>query len=69
MTAEGSVADRLVDVRPESGRPSLRELFREFLMIGMTSFGGGRAAYFQDALVKKRRWLNDDEFLEAVAVS
>lgn len=50
-------------------RPPLRDFFREFLLIGATSFGGGRAAYFQDALVKRRRWLTDDEFLEAVAVS
>jgi chromate transporter len=50
-------------------RPSLKDSFREFLLIGITSFGGGRTAYFQDALVKRRRWLTDEEFLEAVAVS
>lgn len=50
-------------------RPSLRDTFREFLLIGCTSFGGGRATYFQDALVRRRRWLSDEEFLEAVAVS
>jgi chromate transporter len=50
-------------------RPSLRELLRAFLVIGLTSFGGGRTAYFQDALVARRKWLTDDEFLEAVAVS
>jgi chromate transporter len=57
------------DVQAPARRPPLREFFREFLLIGATSFGGGRAAYFQDALVKRRRWLTDDEFLEAVAVS
>jgi len=50
-------------------RPSLRELLRAFLTIGLTSFGGGRTAYFQDALVARRKWLTNDEFLEAVAVS
>lgn len=50
-------------------RPSLRETFREFLLIGLTSFGGGRSAYFQDAFVKRRKWVTEDEFLEAIAVS
>ncbi len=50
-------------------RPSLFALFKAFLLIGVTSFGGGRAAYFQDALVTRRKWVTDEEFLEAVAVS
>lgn len=49
--------------------PSLRDTFREFLLIGLTSFGGGRSAYFQDAFVKRRKWVTEDEFLEAIAVS
>jgi chromate transporter len=51
------------------GRPSLPEVLRAFLWIGLVSFGGGRAAYFQDALVLRRRWLTQDEFLEAVAIA
>lgn len=50
-------------------RPSTRDLLREFLLIGCTSFGGGRASYFQEALVRRRRWLSSEEFLEAVAIS
>ena len=50
-------------------RPGLSALFRAFLVIGVTSFGGGRTAYFQDALVARRKWVTDEEFLEAVAVS
>jgi chromate transporter len=53
----------------ERPRPSLRDTFREFLLIGLTSFGGGRSAYFQDAFVKKRKWVTEEEFLEAIAVS
>lgn len=53
----------------DRARPSLRETFREFLLIGLTSFGGGRSAYFQDAFVKRRKWVTEDEFLEAIAVS
>jgi len=50
-------------------QPTLFALFKAFLLIGMTSFGGGRSAYFQDALVTRRGWVTDEEFLEAVAVS
>ncbi|HEY5477695.1 MAG TPA: chromate transporter [Tepidiformaceae bacterium] len=50
-------------------QPTLFALFKAFLIIGVTSFGGGRAAYFQDALVTRRKWITDEEFLEAVAVS
>ena len=50
-------------------RPTLPALFKAFIVIGMTTFGGGRAAYFQDALVTRRKWITDAEFLEAVAVS
>jgi chromate transporter len=50
-------------------RPPFLEAAREFLLVGVTSFGGGRSAYFQDAFVKRRKWLTDEEFLEAVAVS
>ena len=50
-------------------KPSLAAIFRAFLTIGMISFGGGRQAYFQDALVSRRKWISEAEFLEAVAVS
>ncbi len=50
-------------------QPSLLALFRSFLLIGATTFGGGRATYFHDELVVRRRWVTDEEFLEAVAVS
>lgn len=50
-------------------RPPYIEVLKAFLVIGLTTFGGGRSAYFQDALVIRRRWLTNDEFLEAVAVS
>ncbi len=54
---------------PPLARPSLRELGRAFGWIGTISFGGGRMAYFQDELVARRRWLTNEEFLEAVALS
>lgn len=54
---------------PNTVRPPLGAVVKAFLVIGLTTFGGGRAAYFQDALVTRRGWLSDEEFLEAVAVS
>jgi chromate transporter len=53
----------------ETRRPPLPDFVRAFLLIGATSFGGGRSAYFQDALVTRRKWLTEAQFLEAVAVS
>lgn len=55
-------ATRLAD------RPSVAEIFRAFFVIGLTSFGGGIVAYLRDALVEKRRWVDDDEFLAALEI-
>ena len=48
---------------------SLGELFRTFLVIGATSFGGGVVAYLRENLVTGRRWLDDQEFLAALEIS
>jgi chromate transporter len=58
-----------VTAEPAQPRPSLAAVFRAFLTVGLTSFGGGRTAYFQEAIIARRKWLSDGEFLEAVAVS
>lgn len=40
------------------------------LRIGALSFGGaGRMILFQDAVVKQRRWLSEEEFLECLTVA
>ena len=52
---------------PES--VSLAAIFRTFLWIGATSFGGGVVAYLRDYLVTRRGWLDDDDFVEALEVS
>jgi chromate transporter len=66
VTGEGTSETPLKDPADE---PTLHGLFREFLLIGATSLGGGRSTYFQDAFVRRRKWITDEEFLEAVAVS
>jgi len=48
---------------------SVRQIFLEFLFIGATSFGGGVVAYLRNGLVNKRGWVNDQEFVEYLAIS
>jgi chromate transporter len=43
---------------------SLPQLTRVFTWTGILSIGGGRAAFFYEALVVRRRWLRTDEFLQ-----
>jgi len=50
-------------------RPSHFELFRTFLSIGAISFGGGVVAYLRDALVRRKMWIDDKEFLELTSIS
>ncbi|MFY2764239.1 chromate efflux transporter [Arenimonas sp. MALMAid1274] len=47
-----------------------RGIFITFLRLGLTSFGGPIAhlAYFREALVVRRRWLDDGEFAQLVAI-
>jgi chromate transporter len=54
--------------RPE-GTPF--EVFRAFLKLGLTSFGGPIAhlGYFRDELVTRRRWVGEKEYADLVALS
>jgi chromate transporter len=47
---------------------SLFDIFLEFLMIGATSFGGV-VPYLRSALVTKRQWIDDKEFVEMLSIS
>lgn len=42
---------------------------RVFTWIGLTSIGGGRSGYFYEALVVRRRWISDEEFVEGLTLS
>lgn len=54
---------------PTTAKPGLWELFFEFMLIGAVSFGGGIIAYEKILLTEKKRWLTDDEFMAALAIS
>ena len=43
---------------------SVARVVRSFALTGILSVGGGRAAFFYDALVTRRRWMRVDEFLQ-----
>jgi chromate transporter len=50
-------------------RVSLLAIFRAFLVLGATSFGGGVVAYLRQALVVRERWLDDETFLAGLELS
>lgn len=56
---------------PESGphRPAASTLFLLFSLIGLTSFGGGLSARMMREFVEERHWLDEDDFLNGLALS
>jgi chromate transporter len=48
---------------------TLGEILRTFLVIGITSFGGGMAAvaFIERVCVHEKKWLNHDEFMHGIA--
>ena len=55
---------------PQAGQGSTREVLRVFGKLGVTAFGGPIAhlGYFRDELVQRRRWLDDNEYGDLVAL-
>jgi chromate transporter len=50
-------------------RVSLLRLIVAFTWTGICSLGGGRSAYFHDALVRRRGWIRHDEFVADFTLS
>lgn len=48
----------------------LKEIFRVFLKLGLTSFGGPMAhlGYFHDELIKRRRWISENQYASLIAL-
>ncbi|NCC27251.1 MAG: chromate efflux transporter [Gammaproteobacteria bacterium] len=59
-----------IDQQPEPGSGGPGEVFRAFLKLGLTSFGGPIAhlGYFRDELVLRRRWLSEAAYADLVAL-
>lgn len=58
------------DIRTQAiQKVGLVALFIEFLLIGAVSFGGGIVAYEKILLTEKKKWLSQDEFMAALAIS
>lgn len=55
-------------VAPARAEVSIAQIFREFLIIGATSFGGV-VPYLHGNLVTKRHWVGDKEFVEMLSMS
>jgi len=47
---------------------SLKDIFLGFLIIGATSFGGGVVAYLRSGLVGRRKWIEDETFVELLSI-
>src|SRR5207253_8899373 len=50
-------------------RVRLPHLIKVFAWTGRTSLGGGRSAYFHDAVVVRRPWVRNDEFVQDLTLS
>jgi chromate transporter len=48
---------------------SVGQIFRVFLLLGATSFGGGVVAYLRSSLVGRHRWVDDTAFVEMLSIS
>ncbi len=59
------------DSAPSSKNSSLRELAAFFLRLGTTAFGGPAAhiAIMEDELVRRRKWLSREKFLDLLGAS
>jgi chromate transporter len=62
------VADHASSATPTAPPPALTALLRVFLVMGMSSFGGGLSGWMHREIVEKRRWLTNERFLAGVAM-
>lgn len=55
----------------ETTRPPvpLASIAFEFAVLGLTSFGGGLPAHIRRVAVRKRGWLTEEQFIEALALA
>ena len=56
-------------MQPKPERTPLLDIYRTFFWIGLFSFGGGLLPWIQREVVTVRKWMTDEEFFPAVALS
>src|SRR5581483_10035476 len=66
--AEATLYDCAMPPAPETVSPTPAELFRLFSRVGLTSFGGGTSAWLYREMVVEKRWIGEEEFLNALAL-
>ncbi|MCK9553559.1 chromate efflux transporter [Aquamicrobium sp.] len=59
-----------MDHSPQQSQGSVSEVFRVFLKLGLTSFGGPivHLGYFRDELVTRRKWLGESAYADLVVL-
>jgi chromate transporter len=60
---KGLVAEVTEANAPQASRIGLAAIFAAFFWLGVTSFGGGTAAWLYREIVLRRHWISDAEFL------
>jgi chromate transporter len=67
--SEVGAPSTLIPTVAQREKASIADVFVTFLIIGATSFGGGVVAYLRSALITKKKWMDDTEFLELMSIS
>ena len=59
-----------MDDGPQQPQGSISEVFRVFLKLGLTSFGGPIAhlGYFHNEVVTRRKWMSESSYADLVAL-
>jgi chromate transporter len=69
MSEPGAVTvAKPIEAAPAPSEVPLARIFRDFLVIGSTSFGGP-VPYLRDRLVARNGWLDDKQFVELLSIS
>ena len=71
VECEGCAPAQALNMSAESDAPSLLDTAALFLRLGTTAFGGPAAhiAMMEDEVVRRRRWLSHQQFLDYVAAT
>jgi len=62
------MSDSAAPPSPTSQRPSLTELFRAFVIVSLSGFGGA-LPWARRMIVEQKSWMSTEEFNEAFALS